>query len=56
LRFIDESVLWTVAPLGSPLIVDPVGLGVIDHDGGVTRSAIFTTTRVTTPAATNPSA
>ena len=33
LRFIDKSVLLIVVPLGSPLIVDPIGIGVINHNG-----------------------
>jgi hypothetical protein len=41
LRFIDKSVLLIVAPLGSPLIVDPIGIGVINHDARATRSSNF---------------
>ena len=41
LRFIDKSVLLIVVPLGSPLIVDPIGIGVINHDARTTRSSNF---------------
>jgi hypothetical protein len=41
LRFIDKSELLIVVPIGSPLIVDPIGIGVIDHDGGARRSGNF---------------
>ena len=36
-----ESLLLIVAPLGLRLIVDPIGLGVINHDARATRSSNF---------------
>ena len=41
LRFIDKSVLSIVVPLGSPLIVDPIGIGMINHNARTTRSSNF---------------
>ena len=41
LSFIDGSMVLIVAPLMLALIVDPVGLGVIDDDPCATRSGNF---------------
>jgi hypothetical protein len=38
LRFIDNLI---VVPLGSPLIVDPIGIGVVNHNARTTRSSNF---------------